>query len=344
VAPKSRERFRHALLVEQEQMKEQRSNCLSVRTYPVTSRHRQGFTLVELLVVIAIIGVLVALLLPAVQAAREAARRSSCSNNLKQIGLGLQNYHDTLLAFPYGGTDGAKRSTPAMNDISWHVRILPFVEQTPLYDRVNWSQAWNSTTNLAVAHVKVKGYFCPSATEERSGSTGEKLSTEAVQAYTTHYYGINGPEGTNSQTGQVYSMHASSASGHGDIMQDGVLCPWEANSMAAVTDGTSNTFIVGEIGFQKALKPSNGHSLRSWTRGGGSSNTTSSTKNVQFAINSTPYNGSNNFNDISFGSQHPGGAQFALVDGSVRMITANIDMAVYLSMASRSGGEALVAD
>lgn len=325
-------------------MKVQRSNCLGVRTCATAAPLRQGFTLVELLVVIAIIGVLVALLLPAVQAAREAARRASCSNNLKQLGLALQNYHDTMLAFPYGGTDGPKRSTPVMNDISWHARILPFIEQTPLYDKINWSQAWNSTNNLAVAHVKVKGYFCPSAVEERSGSTGEKLSTESTPVYTTHYYGINGPEGTNATTGQVYTMHASSASGHGDIMQDGVLCPWEASSMAAVVDGTSNTFLVGEIGFLKALKPINGHSLRSWTRGGGSSNTTGGTKNVQFAINSTPYNGSNNFNDISFGSQHPAGAQFGLVDGSVKMITANVDMAIYLSMASRSGGEALVAE
>jgi len=306
-------------------------------------QRRRAFTLVELLVVIAIIGVLVALLLPAVQAAREAARRMSCSNNLKQIGLALQNYHDTLLAFPYGGTDGAKRSTPAMNDISWHVRILPFIEQNAIYEKVNWALPYNNAANTPIMHFQVKGYFCPSQSVVRSGSSGEKDASQGLPGFTTHYYGVNGPQGTNTITGQTYTNHPNTSSGHGDIAGDGVLNTYEASNMSAVTDGTSNTYLAGEISFQKACQPANAHSLRVWTRGGGSSNTTSATKNVEFAINSTPYT-SGNFNDVSFGSQHPGGALFGLVDGSVRMMSANVDMSIYKAMASRSGGEPLVAD
>ncbi|WP_425617076.1 DUF1559 domain-containing protein [Anatilimnocola sp. NA78] len=307
----------------------------------VGSKTKRAFTLVELLVVIAIIGVLVALLLPAVQAAREAARRMSCSNNLKQIGLALQNYHDTVLAFPYGGTDGIKRSTPAMNDISWHVRVLPFIEQNAVYDKVNWGVAYNNAANTPIMHIQIKGYFCPSQSIVRSGSSGEKDAAQSVAGFTTHYYGVNGPQGTNATTGQVYTNHPNTSSGHGDIAGDGVLNTYEASNMAAVTDGTSNTFLVGEISFQKALQPT-AHSLRVWTRGGGSTTTTSATKNIEFPINSTPYNGSNNFNDISFGSQHPAGALFGLVDGSVRLVSQNIDMSIYQAMASRSGGESLV--
>ncbi|QDU31482.1 hypothetical protein ETAA8_66400 [Anatilimnocola aggregata] len=316
-------------------------NCGVVGAGRIQAGRARAFTLVELLVVIAIIGVLVALLLPAVQAAREAARRMSCSNNLKQYGLALQNYHDTMLAFPYGGTNGISKN----RDLSWQLRILPFMEQNNIYTQVDWNSSYNSAANYLVGHMFVKGSVCPSQTALRSGSSGEKSATETLPGFTTHYYGINGPQGTNVKTGQTYTDHALSTAGHGDIAADGVLNPYESISMAAVTDGTSNTFLVGEISFQKALQPTGSHSLRIWTRGGGAGNTTSSTKNIEFPINSTVYTSATpNFNDISFGSNHPGGAQFGLTDGSVRLITANIDMSIYKAMASRSGGEALYAD
>src|SRR5687768_7712246 len=125
-------------------------------------RLNRGFTLVELLVVIAIIGVLVALLLPAVQAAREAARRSSCSNNLKQIGLGLQNYHDTYLKFPMAGfltRPGTTPTDPGAYHHTWITGILPFMEQKPLYDTINMNLiAWGQP----VVATPLKILRCPS--------------------------------------------------------------------------------------------------------------------------------------------------------------------------------------
>ncbi len=122
------------------------------------SRKLRGFTLVELLVVIAIIGILIALLLPAVQAAREAARRSQCSNNLKQIGLALHNYHDTMNVFPPGSINGN-------NELGWTVFILPYIEQSALYDQVNFNQAARGNIDSTEARTRIETYLCPSATQ-----------------------------------------------------------------------------------------------------------------------------------------------------------------------------------
>ncbi len=135
---------------------------------PITGR--RAFTLVELLVVIAIIGILIALLLPAVQAAREAARRSQCSNNLKQIGLGLHNYHDTHLVFPPGYVDEDNR-TGVADGHGWIVTafLLPFVEQGSLYDQLNTTNRMDLTnpTTLRLARTVISGtYLCPSSTEQ----------------------------------------------------------------------------------------------------------------------------------------------------------------------------------
>jgi prepilin-type N-terminal cleavage/methylation domain-containing protein len=308
-----------------------------------TFRRQAGFTLVELLVVIAIIGVLVALLLPAVQAAREAARRSSCQNNLKQWGLALHNYHDTNLAFPYGGTDGAN----GKNEFSWNARVLPFMEQQPLYDQFNFSvnhlddSVKNSLgqTNRSLGTVKVGALLCPSSAVTKSPRPEEQSSlTNGAEPYTTHYYGLMGPKGINPLTQQAYPANAVNPSGYGGFMGDGILLHNEATNMSAVTDGLSNTFLVGEISWNKA------NSYRIWTRGGGYTQpTSSSSKNVVNSLNSTPYGSLATFNDVSFGSQHPGGALFAMGDGSVRFVSENIDMALYRATASRSGGETLTA-
>ena len=130
-------------------------------------RFRRGFTMVELLVVIAIIGVLVALLLPAVQAARESARRTQCINNLRQLTLGVHNFHDVNLVFP-ASQDQWVNSKGATIGCSWHTRILPFIEQQAVYQQYNFDAAWDDAATNAVPQTgvictKVKGFLCPSA-------------------------------------------------------------------------------------------------------------------------------------------------------------------------------------
>jgi prepilin-type N-terminal cleavage/methylation domain-containing protein/prepilin-type processing-associated H-X9-DG protein len=290
---------------------------------------RRGFTLVELLVVIAIIGILVALLLPAVQAAREAARRMSCSNNLKQIGLGLHNYHDTYKTFPSGGLSG-------MPGVSWHALVLPFMEQTPLHDAYNFNVSYLDAANRVLALPPQEIYLCPSGTVKLTGNSGEySPPSGGVATSTTHYYGVMGPKGTNPTTQTAYSVTTSPA-GHGGFSRHGALGREMAYNFADILDGTSNTYLVGEISWNKA------NCYRIWTRGCGiNSSACGGVKNVLATspINVTPYNGSNNFNDVSFGSHHPGGSQFLFADGSAKFVAETIDLNIYLATASRDGGE-----
>jgi prepilin-type N-terminal cleavage/methylation domain-containing protein len=302
-----------------------------------------GFTLVELLVVIAIIGVLVALLLPAVQAAREAARRSSCANNLKNLGLALHNYHDTNNAFPFAGRSTYNNGTSTVvRDFSWHARILPFIEQQPLYDRIDWTTGWDNATvgangisNKQISEVKLKVLLCPSSAVETTESSGD-VNTGAT-GYVAHYVGVLGPVGTNTLTGSNYTCDrctgSSSPAGYGGYALQGILRHDKAQGMANVTDGLSNTLMIGELSWNKAA------GYRVWTRGAAASDASVSGKNVLYALKSSKYGTGVAFNDVSFGSEHPGVAQFAMGDASVRPISANMSMNLYRALASANGGE-----
>jgi len=137
----------------------------------MVSFKRRAFTLVELLVVIAIIGILIALLLPAVQAAREAARRSQCTNNLKQIGLALHNYHDVQRSFPLGAYTGVGPVYGHLSGTNWRTEILPYLEQGALYSKLTfdgsafsgWSGLPFSGGNVALSGLKLDVYLCPSS-------------------------------------------------------------------------------------------------------------------------------------------------------------------------------------
>jgi prepilin-type N-terminal cleavage/methylation domain-containing protein len=288
------------------------------------SRSR-GFTLIELLVVIAIIAVLIALLLPAVQQAREAARRTQCKNNMKQLGLALHNYHDTSLVFPVGGFwQGANIGT----GLSWNVGILPYIDQAPMYNQFNFNATTNSDpTNLAIALRSPPGFYCPSGKLEKS--TNEQSGGQFCNS--THYYGIMGPKGTNPKTAALYKLDDSILPSHGGFSQQGMMPRQACRRMADVTDGTSNTLALGEISWIGT------GAYRAWIRGCDSA-PCGSTKNINNAMNSTIYSGAN-FNDVSFGSQHVGGAHFLNADGSVIFLSQNIDMGVYRSMASIDGGD-----
>lgn len=286
-----------------------------------------GFTLVELLVVIAIIGILVGLLLPAVQQAREAARRMACQNNLKQLGLALHNHHDTYRKFPTFLAEGG------VKNVSFVVHLLPFMEQYNLYDQFP-RNASGTLISSGLADPRAMNrldvLLCPSGTIENSTYSGQS------DYYTTHYYGVLGPKGENVQTGNDYDL--DTLGGQGGASLQGFF-EWKKDMrFRDITDGTSNTLAIGEISWKDA------GCLRPWARGGEVASDgglhSASAKNVLNAINAVGYVAANtNWNDASFGSEHPGIAQFVMADGSVRAVSETIAMTTYRAMASRNGGE-----
>lgn len=304
-------------------------------------RFRNGFTLIELLVVIAIIAILVALLLPAVQQAREAARRSSCKNNLKQLGLALHNYHDTHQMFPinYGVNWNMNEGT---NDgVSWMTGILPFIEQPALYDTINFNSDLADPVNTAAAQTAISTYLCPSDPLNQKG----RLSGRGNAPSSTIAYGVNNYKavgGSNWNAGDHLAVNCVSCRRNpnsSDIFgasngligrRTGYTVNTPSSSMKDVTDGTSNTFAIGEC------LP--GASYLSWWW---SSNANSGSTGVplnyyyppgKYLITDWPRN-------YNFASEHKGGGQFCLVDGSVRFVSENIDIALYRGLGTISGSE-----
>lgn len=302
------------------------------------ARRQRGFTLIELLVVIAIIAVLIALLLPAVQQAREAARRTECKNKLKQIGLALHNYHDTYNQFPQGSFSNGPR-------LSWHVSILPYIDQGPLYNQIDFNQLnYNHASYTTLFNpTRIPAWLCPSA---HSRNINGYTADTTVQ--TTHYYGIMGPK---TAPGGLYTYLCSGvsntanecqvppAAAHGGFARNGILGRNTKTKFADITDGTSNTFLVGEISNNRASNGAEMIHYRMWWRGFDGT-ASAGCKNVVYAINSRPYNGSNDFNDVPMGSNHVGGCHFLMGDGTVRFISENIDLVTYFAAASMDMGEA----
>ncbi|MCA8988890.1 MAG: DUF1559 domain-containing protein [Planctomycetaceae bacterium] len=302
------------------------------------SLKRRGFTLIELLVVIAIIAILVALLLPAVQQAREAARRSSCKNNLKQIGLALHNYHDTYRVFPQGamGLSSPTSTSAPKNNMSWHVHILPMMEESALYDGFNMNLYYGNTVNVTNAENSVTPYFCPSARNADKASNVTNVPT-------AHYVGVAGPFGAvaGASPARNYQFAGNStSSSHGGIGQSGILTMNKARYMSDIVDGTSNTFIVMEYSGRRESSGSSPY--RPWQQGANTSGSNAAMyccKNIKKTINQRPayYSGSdpnNRFNDVCASSPHKGGAQFCLADGGVRFISENINFTTYQFLAS----------
>jgi len=329
-------------------------------------RRRSAFTLIELLVVIAIIAILIGLLLPAVQKVREAAARAKCSNNLKQLALACHAYHDVNNGLPRGAEGSVlpqpnpPGNTTMFVGTGWLTYILPYEEQAPLFSQYSLAIAYNDTTttingvtsvNLRVGNVKVPTHYCPSGPNLQSGNGSEVANGQTNE--TTHYYGVMGPGGTTNPTtnvvgGVTYSYTVGSANANGAWSAHGMLSHFQNATgsvstnrivkLTDVTDGTSNTLMIGEISMNiPSTTPAIPNHYRSWVRGnnGGSG----VTKNVTYAIGSTFYNGSNNFNDISFMSNHTGGANFANGDGTVRFVRTSVTMSVYQAAASISSGE-----
>lgn len=267
---------------------------------------RAGFTLVELLVVIAIIGILIALLLPAVQAAREASRRTSCRNNLKQLGLALHHYHDTYKSFPMG--TNIHRSSSCYG-LSWHVYLLPFVEEQDIYAQIN-PEAGPCGEGGVPNSIGVPIFRCP--------------SSELAQGK-TNYAGTAGAR-------KLKDQHSSC----GDYATDGVLYPLSQTRIKHVVDGTSHTLLVGEriYGVDYWMYGASFRKVREEEQ-----TCMKAVKNVVYPLNTDQR--VDRENDFFFGSEHSGGAQFTYADGHVGFINETINFTVYQDLSTKSGGEVM---
>lgn len=325
-----------------------------------TLRRNRGFTLIELLVVIAIIAVLIALLLPAVQQAREAARRTQCKNNLKQLGLALHNYHDTYLIFPLCSYLDTWSSGPnAVNSQwAWSVMILPYMDQAPLFNQLvvgpnTFEQAANDATRLKSLTTPLPAFICPSDPEAgvnrnrpflqktTGGLCNGMVLTSTTQFGKSNYMACNG----NHDSDGIFG------SGGGRV------------SIRDILDGTSNTIMVGERSSVKWAKQtaSTGPWAGVWA---GQELTCDGITNVwclagktEFQMNSGKHSdvvGSTTATDqplVAFGSVHTGGAQFLMADGSVRFINENIqwnelpnsysDVGIYHLLGSMADGNVI---
>ncbi len=310
------------------------------------NRRRLAFTLVELLVVIAIIGVLVALLLPAVQAAREAARRSSCSNNFKQLGIAIHNYHDTLNALP-PGTMATQLNSSGSNpgSMSWMPHLLPFMEQGALYDKL---QPYMSTRNSSgfpsiYMNTIIKTLVCPS--DGNSPQDGKGAGHPADDSIPPDY--------NDGFVGNYLLCHGSQ-----DLTvatskdANGIFYYLSKTNLASITDGTSNTIMGSEV----LVVPQVGK--RDWRGRYYRADHNSSLFTTRYSPNpknfadqcrtcdagSPPYapcTGNTDTQYIVARSRHPAGVNAVMGDGSVRFVTSTINLATWQALGTRAGGETL---
>ncbi|QDV52597.1 DUF1559 domain-containing protein [Gimesia fumaroli] len=309
-------------------------------------RRPRGFTLIELLVVIAIIAILIALLLPAVQQAREAARRSSCKNNLKQLGLGLQNYHDTHGVFPPGGVIGTCAGNPPTNISgiqecsgqslggNWLLFILPQMEQSPLWEKaapiLNTNNPLDSMNNV-FGHFSPAVYRCPSHPwDRRSNVAFRALEHMSRGNYAGNYGSGDLTASYNGQTAGVFTLNS-------------------ATSIRDIKDGTTNTLLIGEVNY---INDVTSDARGAWVYSGMGGSAFSAGRNPNSTIadilascsNTTemPCSSGNDGTQIAaLRSFHTGGVQVCLVDGSARFISENISQTIWQALGTRAGREVI---
>lgn len=304
--------------------------------YKNCSKVRLGFTLVELLVVIAIIGILIGMLLPAVQQVREAARRTSCLNNMRQVALSAHNFESAFQLFPYATRDrleGDDSDTWATG----YMQIMPFVERDDIASRWDPAERRNSTndsdgdgfTNAMLTQMRVPTFLCPSMNDpsdelrENRAPCSYLFSAGTQDVALLHYaryYGIPEPR----YDGAVIPTRkdvADSSSSNFDA----------TTGMNSITDGTSNTFFLGETDFMPRGVPSTQYG-GVWAFG-----------YIGYCWGTThhPFNKHDNTRTVygAFRSEHPGGGNFAMCDGSVRFFGDSINQVLYDGLATRDGRE-----
>jgi prepilin-type N-terminal cleavage/methylation domain-containing protein len=329
---------------------------------------RAGFTLIELLVVIAIIGVLIALLLPAVQSAREAARRSQCSNNLKQIGIALHNYHDAVGAFPTSIMGWGYDNATGEHRASWIAMTLPYLEQTSVYNSINFQVNMRNRSNLpgpsdeqclAINHTGymtvINVLMCPSDTGPSMARTyradtgvgffGPGNGWNSGRGPKLSYFGCMGDNHPDDGTAEPYwpwpNLPIRREQGFGaNGTHTGIMSRHAGTTLIRdITDGTSNTFAVGESEFESCR-------WFTWPNPNG----TTATSNVPINWKVTKraesdwnvddrYDHSNWRAGFGFRSKHPGIVQFLFADGRVQPIKESINRIVYRALSTRAEGE-----
>lgn len=313
-------------------------------------RPLHGFTLVELLVVITIIGILIALLLPAVQAAREAARRMQCQNNLKQITLALQNYHAASSTFPPGGLGMGNGGSSY--GFSWWVRILPYIEQQGIYDQLDWKGVSCGGTIGWVGNVAGNGNvhnhdvlynwsfpagFCPSSPLPRQ-------VWDYAKSFSPTYTGVSGATDHRTATDKPMSTGIG-----GRLSLGGVLVPEKAISIDDVRDGTSNTIAVAETSDWCVTSATgelecrsdcfSGFQMGTALDGTGRSfNMTTVLHRVNEKSGTALGVGGNCGPNSPIQSVHSGGACVGLVDGSVQFLSETIQIQTLYNLANRDDG------
>ena len=331
-------------------------------------QRRHGFTLIELLVVIAIIAVLIALLLPAVQQAREAARRSQCKNNLKQLGLACHNYHDSFGQFPqnYDGRPYNEKTNnnwqTGYGDFGWIVMALPYMDQAPLYNRFNFSDnsggcnscGWTSPSNLPLASTVIPSLMCPSNPQPNTvnvdvaGCSGGGASNVGRTDYTGNLGFIAGDwrsclvqdggnipltKNTTETVGLVLDAWGEGGTeGTYLLGMNGVFSFMGTARISDITDGSSNTILVMEDHHwsKGRTQPQSYAGDVGWA----SPMQVSTAANL---VNQTyGYNDPHKCHGIS--STHVGGAQIMMSDGSVRFLSENIGLTILQAIANRNGG------
>lgn len=303
-------------------------------------RYRFGFTLIELLVVIAIIAILIALLLPAVQQAREAARRSTCKNNMKQLGLALHNYHETHRCFPSGSISAGAINVNSSTFCSspnaearapWTVMILPLLDEANRYNTFNFEGRFTTSSNVPgvtanndAFKLGLNKYQCPSS--PNSGAGVNNLD----------YYGVQGggptPACSNQSGGRVFYIN-------------GMMYHHSNTKIRDVTDGLTNTFMLAESKYGLNPKSRSDGIHAGWAAGTkiDTSGNTYTLVAAQLQINSVAghagdHDTINQFSRL-FGSFHVGGCHVTLGDGSVRFISENLDLNTYHLLAQRADGQ-----
>ncbi|QDV73901.1 DUF1559 domain-containing protein [Botrimarina mediterranea] len=359
------------------------STWLLVAARSKTDRSRGAFTLVELLVVIAIIGILVALLLPAVQAAREAARRNDCINRLRQILLASHNYMDAQGKLPPHG------DTPS--SLSSQAKLLPYMEEQSLLNLVDQNTHWRD--QMAVLEMPLSFLRCPSGVPQLTsingrdyGLSGGSRGDIRVSELTSHYVGIMGARpskcrpvvggrggGTATWTSEPEATYMAKDIGCKDTLpgasygdgdsggtsRNGVIFPLSNINFGDVTDGTSKTMMYGELSWfnsdvrQSKDESQNPPSAEPWIVGSTTNTGKQSdsygyiqnAKNVRYGIEErglvdpVTRGPMSSITDVSLGSNHPGGTNLGMCDGSARFVEKSIDTALLRGMASRNAEE-----